>query len=564
MKAPLESTNLDLLMDPEALLRHTLSLAMEQTGADSGSVMLLNPNTKALDIEVSIGLSRHARETRLRLGEGITGWVASVGRPRRVDDVTRDPRYVAVDAGTRSELAVPLLLNDQVIGVLNVDSLKCAAFGEAHERNLCELARVAVDWIRMAWDINHLRAKGNQLETLVDMGQLIVSQDDLNEVLNRIAAASSRLMNVAISSIMLLSEDESELCLKAWHGASSEYIQRPNLQVSESLVGVVVKRRKPITVLNVQAQAQYQQTEMARKEGLVSLLSVPLVFEGRALGALSVYTKKLHRFSNEEIRLLTAMAGISAVAIAKARLLKRVLQAEESLREAERLSSLGWLAAEIAHEIRNPLAVIQMLFHSMISELKLDGATRRDARLIEEKMKHLNRILDQVLTFSRSAEPDFSALDVHQMLEDMALLLRVKADEQQIQLKRKLESSSLSFSGDRTQIEQAILNLVVNACQAMESGGELTLSARTHAEGGQDYIEIGVRDTGRGMTPEELEVIFDPFMTGKPGGTGIGMAMVKKIVDAHGGTLKVDSEPGKGTAVMMRFPCIRRERTVSG
>lgn len=555
MKAPLESGNLDLLLDPEALLRHILTIAMDQTGADSGSVMLLNPNTKALDIEVSIGLGSYARGTKLKIGEGITGWVASVGRPKRVDDVTRDPRYVALNSNTRSELAVPLLLNDQVIGVLNLDSVKCAAFGEAHERIVSELAGIAVDWIRMAWDIDQFRAKGSQLETLLDMGQLIVSEDDLNKVLYRIAEASTRLMNVAISSIMLLSEDETELSLKAWHGASEEYIQRPNLQVSESLVGVVIKRLKPITVLNVQAQAQYQQIEMARKEGLVSLLSVPLVFEGRALGALSVYTKKLHLFSNEEIRLLTAMAGLSAVAIAKAQLLKRVLQAEESLRESERLSALGWLAAEIAHEIRNPLAVIQMLFHSMVSELKLDGATRRDAELIEEKMKHLNRILDQVLTFSRSAEPEFSRLDVHKMLEDLALLLRVKVDEQQIQLKRKVGTASLSFSGDRTQIEQAILNLVVNACQAMDSGGELILSARPHTEEKKEYIEISVRDTGRGMTPEELEVIFDPFRTGKPGGTGIGMAMVKKIVDAHGGILLVESEPGQGTSVMMRFPC---------
>jgi signal transduction histidine kinase len=554
MKDSLETEQLDLLLDPEALLRHILTLAVDKAEADSGSLMLLNPNTKALDIEVSIGLGKYARGTKLKLGEGITGWVASVGRPMRVDDVTHDRRYVAVDANTRSELAIPLLLNDQVIGVINVDSVKRAAFTDKHERALIELAETTVEWIRLAWDIDQLRAKGSQLETLVDMGQLIVSEDDLNNVLDRIAEESTRLMNVAISSIMLLSEDGTELELRAWHGASSEYIKRPNLQVSDSLVGVVVKRQKPTTVLNVQSQAQYQQTELARKEGLVSLLSVPLVFEGRSLGVLSVYTKKLHRFSNEEIRLLTAMAGLSAVAIAKAQLLKRVLRAEESLREAERLSALGWLAAEIAHEIRNPLAVIQMLFHSMVEDLELKGETRRDANLIEEKMKDLNRILDQVLTFSRSAEPEFSRLDAHRMMEDLALLLRVKVDEEQIQLKRKLEGNSLSFSGDRTQVEQAILNLVVNACQAMKSGGELTLSARPLREGDQDYIEIGVRDTGPGMTPEEVDVIFDPFMTSKPGGTGIGLAMVKKIVDAHGGKLVVESTPGRGTEVIMRFP----------
>ncbi|MEM6820997.1 MAG: GAF domain-containing protein, partial [Verrucomicrobiota bacterium] len=269
---------LDVLLDPEGLLRRILNLAVKQVGASSGSLMLLNPNTGSLDIEVAVGLGARARQAKLKLGEGITGYVASTGKIERIDDVKEDRRYVQLDSRIRSEMAVPLLLNEQVIGILNVDSTRLAAFNDLHEHQMLSLSQQASEWIKLAWDINQLRVKGDQLEALVDMGQVIISQNELEEVLQRITQDSLRLMKARLSSIMLLSEDGEELSLKTWAGASSAYIQRPNLRVSESLVGVVVKRLRPLAVLNVQENQNYYQTELARKEGLVSMLSVPLVF----------------------------------------------------------------------------------------------------------------------------------------------------------------------------------------------------------------------------------------------------------------------------------------------
>jgi len=555
----LDALHLDLILEPERLLKEILAHAMKEVGADSGSLMLLNPNTESLDIEVSVGLGNFARSTKLRLGEGVTGWVASTGQSLRVNDVTKEKRYVAVNAEIRSEMAIPLILKDQVIGVLNLDSVKKGAFSKKDEKELTELAQEAGEWIKIAWDVNQLRVKGVQLETLVDMGQVIVSESDLNDVLQRIAEESTRLMGVALGSIMLLSKDETELVLSGWHGASKEYVKRPNLRVAESLVGVVIKRQKPVTVLNVQAHAQYQQTELARKEGLVSLLSVPLVFQGRSLGALSVYTKRLHRFSNEEIRLLNAMADLSAVAIAKAKLLKDVIEAEEEMKASERLGALGWLAAEIAHEIRNPLAVVQMLFHSMVNDLDLTEEASKDAALIEKKMQQMNRILDQVLSFSRSAEPEMDWVDTEMILEDLLLLVRIKMREQKIEIRSEVGEGPLRFLGDRTQIEQAILNLVLNASQAMEPGGVLTIETGKKEIEGIAHVFIQVKDTGRGMTEEQMQAIFEPFISGRQGGTGIGLVLVKKTAESHGGKLVVHSEPGSGTTMEMAFPVSEEE-----
>ncbi|NJK90950.1 MAG: GAF domain-containing protein [Blastochloris sp.] len=310
------------------------------------------------------------------------------------------------------------------------------------------------------------------------------------------------------------------------------------MRVEESLVGVVVNRLKPLAVLNVQDNQRFQHTELARREHLVSLLAVPLVFQAKALGVLCVYTEDIHRFSNEEIRLLTAMAGLSSVAIAKTQLLQRVVQVEESLKATERLSALGWLAAEIAHEIRNPLTVVQMVFHSMMQELKLEGGHARDAALIEMKMNHMNKILDQVLTFARSSEPTLEDLDVAAMLDDVLILIRHKLAAQNVEIRKQIAEESLLMRGDRSQLEQAVLNLVLNACQAMPEGGTLTLSAGSRWMGKKKVVVIGVRDTGEGMSKKRQDELFQPFLTYRKGGTGLGLALVNKTVQSHNGKLQ--------------------------
>ena len=264
MKNPLSSVNLGDLHDPKNLLTSVLRMAVKSVSADRGSLMLLNPNTGSLDIEASVGLSISARKTKLRVGEGITGWVAGTGQPYRTGNVHGEKRYVELDPKIQSELAVPLDLNGHVVGILNVDSTRVDAFTEEHEKLLTRLARDASDWISLAWEINQLRVKGDQLEALLDMGQVIISEENPESVLQRIARESCRLMKARLCSLMLLSEDGKELVLRGWHGASMAYVKKPNLQVSDSLVGVVVKRQKPITILNVQEHQRFQYTELAQ------------------------------------------------------------------------------------------------------------------------------------------------------------------------------------------------------------------------------------------------------------------------------------------------------------
>src|SRR5207244_925454 len=176
-----------------------------------------------------------------------------------------------------------------------------------------------------------------------------------------------------------------------------------------------------------------------RHEGLVSLLSVPLIFDQQAIGVLSVYTGELHSFSNEEIRILSALADLSAITIEKARLYERIVDMEEQLRQSEKLSAIGLLAAEVAHEIRNPLTVMKMLFHSLDLRFPETDARAKDVAIMVAKMEHLNKIVEQILDFARTNEPQVVSVSINHLIDDLSLLMRHKLINQRVQLVRKLD-----------------------------------------------------------------------------------------------------------------------------
>src|SRR5436309_11705587 len=209
---------------------------------------------------------------------------------------------------------------------------------------------------------------------------------------------------------------------------------KPRFSAASSQFGSVMLRKKPMQVENGQTSSRYQHVDIARRGGLVSLLSVPLVFGGQALGTLSVYTGAPHVFSNEEIRILSALADLSAIAIEKARLYERIVDVEEQMRQNEKLSALGLLAAEVAHEIRNPLTVMKMLYHSLDLKFPEHDPRAQDAQIMGEKMEHLNKIVERILDFARTTEPEFVPVNLNELVEELGLLTRHKLTQHNIRL----------------------------------------------------------------------------------------------------------------------------------
>jgi signal transduction histidine kinase len=546
-------------LDSQEALQLIVSEAVRLTRAASGSVALINPTSGFLEIHASQNLPTASARLKLRVGEGITGWVARTGKAASVGDVTQDRRYVVARRGVRSELAVPLEVNGEIRGVINVDSDRKDTFTAEDQELLQELAVQASKVIQNTWLYEQLRLKVRLFESLSSVSRTINSTLNLDEALRAITREACVLMSARMCSLMMLDESREWLELRASYGAGEAYIKKPGLGVEESLLGVVVRRKKPMQVANVQASTRYQNVELARREGLISLLSVPLLFAGHVIGTLNVYTGKPYNFSNEEILILSALAELSAIAIEKARLYERIVDVEEQLRQNEKLSALGLLAAEVAHEIRNPLTVMKLLYHSLDLKFPAGDPRAKDARIIDAKIEHLNKIVEQILAFARTTEPQLAPVNLNELVDELGLLVRHKLANQNIQLIRDLQPDLPAVMGDAQQLEQMFLNLILNAAEAMPDGG--TLTVRSHAvrlpraNAQPTHVTVEFKDTGKGMSGELQRRAFTAVLaTTKVKGSGLGLAIVGRIIETHRGNIRIKSRIGRGTTIYIILP----------
>ena len=545
-------------LDQQEALGLIVCEAVDLVGATTGSVVLINPTDRLLEIQAAHGLPDGSSKCKLRIGEGITGWVAQQGKMALVPDVREDPRYVQIHGHTRSELAVPLEVNGSICGVINVDSDQLNAFSETDQALLSELASQAATVIHNAFLYERSRIRADLFESLITVGQAINSAVDLDDALTAITREACNLMSARTSALQLLDESGDLLALGASHGAGEAYLNKPDVVVSDSFLGSVVHRMRPLQIENIQTSNAYQQQNMAREEGLVALLSVPLVFRGSAIGTLNIYKAVAYVFSNDEIRIAMALAELSAIAIEKARLLDRIVESEELLRQNEKLSALGLLAGEVAHEIRNPLTVLKMLYHSLGLEFPADDPRAEDVRIMGEKMDHLNTIVEQILTFARNAEPQLQPTDVNKLINDLRILVRRKIAQQKVELETRLPKALPQIRADAPQLSQVFLNLTLNALEAMPDGGRLAIETRAihlpKSAPAPTYIRIEFTDTGCGMDAETRERAFTSLLnTSKPGGTGLGLAIVGRIVESHAGRIKIKQSP-TGTTFSILLP----------
>ncbi len=528
--------------------------------AASGSIALINPDNGRLEIEVAHGLPQDAAQIELKPGEGVTGWVALHGKPLLVADVLNEARYFAVRDSVRAEMAAPMEDRGQVIGVVNIDSDSPAAFSEEDLKLLVLLTSEASKVARNLWLIQQLQTKASQLESVLNIGSRLVSKLELQEIIDSITVEARKIIGCRICAVFLANPEADTMTLYSVDGDSGAFRKLPPLPVNESSVGVALRRTRQIEVLElVKTEENLGVLEAIQNEGLVSLLASPIVFEGEVIGVLNAYTDHLHRFNNEEKRLFSTMASLGAVAIQNARLYKRVFESEEQLRLNERLNALGLLASEVAHEIRNPLTVIKLLFQSLDLEFPPEDPRSRDQAIIEEKLDHLESIVGRVLNFAKSSDDVHTRCSLRQIVQNTMLLMRLKLEQCRVRLSYEEPERPLTVEGSPGQLEQVVLNLIFNAVQAMPNGGDLHVELTSVTRQSVAWAELTITDTGCGIPDEIRERIFDSFLTGRHEGTGLGMAIVKRIVDSHHGNVEVLRSDASGTSIRLQLPLAHEE-----
>ena len=260
-----------------------------------------------------------------------------------------------------------------------------------------------------------------------------------------------------------------------------------------------------------------------------------------------------------EVLLFNAIAGLTGALVeAERRQRERALRTQEELRRADRLKVLGEMASMMAHEVRNPLGAIA----GAVEMLKKDAGGRTPEARSEELMdilakevSRLNRVVTDFLGYARPARAERVQVEIGRVLEETLALVRPQAERSGVRIETKAVNPGLKATADPQQLKQAFLNVALNAVQVMPQGGDLSVDFGLCAsEKGGECLRVRFSDTGVGMSPRDVERAFDPFYTTKEGGTGLGLAVVQRIMDGHGGGVKIQSEPGKGTTVILELP----------
>ena len=236
--------------------------------------------------------------------------------------------------------------------------------------------------------------------------------------------------------------------------------------------------------------------------------------------------------------------------------LTEVKRLEAELQRVHTLAALGEMAATVAHEIRNPLGGIAGFAALLERDLEVQDPRRRLVHKITEGVARLNRIVSSLLTYTRPLKLNAHPVDLVELVEEATAFLEIdlKRTRDNITIKRLYPDTSLVRSIDPEQFQQVILNLVQNATQAMPDGGDVEIEVYASGEPGAAQAVLCIRDAGVGMSPDVQDKLFTPFFTTKEDGTGLGLVTSKKIVDAHGGQIRVDSQPGSGTSFFISLP----------
>ena len=255
-----------------------------------------------------------------------------------------------------------------------------------------------------------------------------------------------------------------------------------------------------------------------------------------------------------EIRAKTVDLGHGSVTIGVCRDISERVAMERKVRENERLAYVGHLAASLSHEIRNPLSSINMNLQILSETLHLEGFDRRRLDITVREVSRVENILRQLLDLSRPVDIELGFVDVRELVQGCVDLVEPKTAEKHLKIVQRYARPLTPCKLDAKKLQQALLNLILNAIEVTGEGSRILVFAKTIRIDENKYLELGVRDSGPGVDPAGISRLFDPFYTTKAQGSGLGLSNVKRIVEAHEGNVEVRGRQGPGATFVMRLP----------
>jgi len=453
----------------------------------------------------------------------------------------------------------------EVCGSLQVLRAAGHPFDVRDVRLLGTLAELLVTLLEQ----RRLRAEASrqlaETRLLLDLARTTSGVLETSSILDVASDFLVHLLDVSNCYILLYDEGAKLLRGAAASSAHRDFFRTVVLPLhGDSLVTRVARERRPIAIEDVAAASKGFDTELGNRFGEKATLALPLTSREELIGVVVVDdTRRPRSFGPELVELAEATCGQLALSIANARLYESLWASYAELAatraemvKRERLAALGELSAIVAHEVRNPLGVIFNAVASLRRLLDPGGDAAMLLDILGEESDRLNRIVGDLLDYTRPREPVLQQEDLGRVLQDSLEAARVQGGgpERPVLIKSDVEPGLPPVPMDRRLIRQALVNVAVNAIQSMPQGGMVQVRARREAHAGREQLRIDVADQGLGIPAELLHRVFEPFFTTKAQGTGLGLAVVKRILEEHRGEIAVESTPGRGTTFTFRLP----------
>ncbi|MBT4431217.1 MAG: GAF domain-containing protein, partial [Nitrospinaceae bacterium] len=511
---------------------------------------------------------RQMTKLRILIGEGLAGRAAETGKPTFASDISTDERTIKEEVAhsnlglTGSQISVPLSLESRNLGVFNIYRELGHVFTE-EERNLAtslaDQAAVAIENARL---YQEAEKRGKRLETLVEVAQRLTRGLDIPDVLNAITEAAADVFE-GESAIRIREGDELLWTTGTRKAYSLPFKKR--LHIGESLAGQVALTGKPIRVKDFLDDDRVipEHRNMQMPEELSSMMLIPLRLETRVVGVLAIFRERGYIFDDESLRIGSTFADQAAIAIENARLFEQVKERTEEMEKAKNQAETvnnakSEFLSNMSHELRSPLNAV-LGFSDLLLLMVKDEKLLDIASKIKDSGKHITRLIDDLLDLDRigsgKVSLDLEDVTINSLLKEIS---EIRSDQlpKEFSLKSNFDAQCGNVKCDPLRITQIMTNLLDNAVKYSPEGGTITL--KTEAVSGE--VIITVEDEGLGMTPDEISVIFERFsqlesgINTRAGGLGLGLGIVKKLLEMHGGRILVKSTKGVGSTFSLILP----------
>lgn len=389
-----------------------------------------------------------------------------------------------------------------------------------------------------------------EIETLHRISGFIDSISDLKELLRLIMEESKKVVSAEASSLMLYDKEKDQLYFEVALGKKSEKVKQIRLKTTEGIAGAVARKRKYINVKDVRKTDMWD-GEADEVSGFKtrSLLAVPMLRKGEFVGVIEVLNKKgKNYFEEEDVRIMEILAEQAGLCIENARLY------EENLRAA-RMAAIGQTMAELSHYIKNVLAGFEAAGYILESGVKKSDreSIEKGWEFVKKSEEKISNLVMNMLNYSKEKEPSFELNDINKIINDVVSLMEPRLKEENIEIKKNFCKDMGKALVDADGIYRGVLNLISNAMDAIgDKGGSISVTTKYGEK--DKKISIEVKDSGAGIPKEKICDIFNLFYSSKGKGTGLGLAVTKKIIDEHRGKILVESKEGKGTTFTIILP----------